>query len=60
MCYVIIFKKIMPICKNDNTYKQINVKDIINNNKTYNKNWYYKSERDYSNFDWTSLYVNAI
>ncbi len=63
----IAFRKIMPIYKNDNTYKQINVeainknvKDIINNNKIYNKNWHYKNERDYSNFDWTSLYANIV
>lgn len=32
---------------------------IINNNKIYdNKKWKYKSERDYSNFDWNSLYTN--
>ena len=56
----IALRKITPIYKNVNTYKQINtspintnVKEIINNNK--NK---YKSDRDYSNFDWTSLYVN--
>lgn len=56
----IALRKITPIYKNVNTYKQINtspintnVKEIINNNK--NK---YKSDRDYSNFDWTSLYAN--
>lgn len=56
----IALRKITPIYKNVNTYKQINtspintnVKKIINNNK--NK---YKSDRDYSNFDWTSLYAN--
>ena len=56
----IVLRKITPIYKNVNTYKQINtspintnVKEIINNNK--NK---YKSDRDYSNFDWTSLYAN--
>ena len=54
-------RKITPICKNVNTYKQINtspintnVKEIINS-KNNNK---YKSDRDYSNFDWTSLYAN--
>ncbi len=60
----IALRKIIPIYKNVNTYKQIatkpintNVKEIINNNKIYNKNSHrYKSERDYSNFDWTSLY----
>lgn len=59
----IALRKIVPIYKNDNTYKQINVepinknvKDIINTNKIYNKsNWSYKNERDYSNFDWTSF-----
>lgn len=56
----ITLRKITPIYRNVNTYKQINtspintnVKEIINNNK--NK---YKSGRDYSNFDWTSLYAN--
>ena len=56
----IALRKITPIYKNVNTYKQINtspintnLKEIINNNK--NK---YKSDRDYSNFDWTSLYAN--
>ena len=56
----IALRKITPIYKNVNTYKQINtspintnVKEIINNNK--NK---YKSDRDYSNFDRTSLYAN--
>ena len=56
----IALRKITPIYKNINTYKQINtspintnVKEIINNNK--NK---YKSDRNYSNFDWTSLYAN--
>ena len=56
----IALRKITHIYKNVNTYKQINtspintnVKEIINNNK--NK---YKSDRDYSNFDWTSLYAN--
>ncbi len=56
----IALRKITPIYKNVNTYKQINtspintnVKEIINNNK--NK---YKSDRDYINFDWTSLYAN--
>lgn len=56
----IALRKITPIYKNVNTYKQINtspintnVKEIKNNHK--NK---YKSDRDYSNFDWTSLYAN--
>lgn len=64
----IALRKIVPIYKNDNTYKQVNaepinknVKDIINTNKISNKkNLYYKNERDYSNFDWTSLYANTI
>ena len=59
-------RKIIPINKCVNTHKQIsdepinkNVKDIINNNKIYNKdNCRLKNDRDYSNFDWTSLYVN--
>lgn len=57
---------IIPINIDVNTYKQINskpinidVKDILNNNKIYdNKKWKYKSERDYSNFNWNSLYAN--
>ena len=56
----IAMRKCVPINKDVNTYKQnsslpinTNVKEIINNNK--NK---YKSDRDYSNFDWTSLYAN--
>ena len=64
----IALRKIIPVCKYDNTYKQINakpintnVKEIINNNKKYNKNtWKSKNGRDYSNFDWTSLYANRI
>ena len=56
----------IPINKYVNTTKQIsdepinkNVKDIINYNKIYNKyNCRLKNGRDYSNFDWTSLYVN--
>ncbi len=58
----IALRKITPIYKNINTYKQINtspintnVKKIINNNNNKNK---YKSDRNYSNFDWTSLYAN--
>lgn len=35
-----------------------NVRDIINNNKIYNKNYRLKNNRDYSNFDWVSLYAN--
>lgn len=55
----IALRKIIPIYTNVNTYKQIvakpineNVKEIINNNKSK-----YKSDRDYNNFDWTSLYA---
>ena len=62
----IALRKIIPINKYVNTHKQIsdepinkNVKDIINNNKIYNKdNCRLKNGRDYSNFDWTSLYAN--
>ena len=62
----IALRKIIPINKYVNTHKQIsdepinkNVKDIINNNKIYNKdNCRLKNGRNYSNFDWTSLYVN--
>ena len=62
----IALRKIIPINKCVNTPKQIsdepinkNVKDIINNNKIYNKdNCRLKNDRDYSKFDWTSLYVN--
>ena len=62
-----IQKRILtPINKCVNTYKQIrtrpintDVKDILNNNRIYdNKKWKYKSERDYSNFNWNSLYAN--
>lgn len=57
---------IIPINIDVNTYKQISsrpvnidVKDILNNNKIYdNKKWKYKSERDYSNLNWNSLYAN--
>ena len=59
-------RKIIPINKNVNTSKRMsnepinkNVKDIINNNKIYNNNsCTLKDGRDYSNFDWTSLYAN--
>ena len=63
----IALRKIIPINKYVNTPKQIsdkpinkNVKDIINNNKIYNKNYRLKNDRDYSNFDWTSLYANIF
>ena len=59
-------RKIIPINKYVNTSKRMsnepineNVKDIINNNKIYNNNsCRLKDGRDYSNFDWTSLYAN--
>ena len=65
----IALRKIIPIYKNDYTYKQIdaipintNVKEIKSNNKIYNKNnakdFKYKSDRDYTNFNWSSLYAN--
>ena len=65
----IALRKIVPIYKNDNTYKQsgdipinTNVKEIKSNDKIYNKNnikdFKYKSDRDYSNVDWSSLYAN--
>ena len=48
-----------------NTYKQIrtrpintDVKDIIKNNNINYNNWRYKSDRDYSNFDFSKLYAN--
>lgn len=64
----IALRKIIPIYKYDNTYKQINikpinkdVKEIKNNNKIFNKNnWKCSNERDYSNFDWTILYANKF
>ncbi len=56
----IAVRKIIPINKIDNTYKQMtstpiikNVKEIIYNNKINNK-----KGRDYSNFDWNKLYAN--
>ena len=61
----IALRKIIPINKYVNIPKQIsdepinkNVKDIINKDKIYNKNYRLKNDRDYSNFDWTSLYTN--
>ena len=54
-----------PINKCVNTYKQIrtrpintDVKDIIKNNNINYNNWRYKSDRDYSNFDFSKLYAN--
>lgn len=61
-----ILKRILtPINKYANTYKQnrtrpinTDVKDILkNNNKDYNS-WRYKSDRDYSDFDFSKLYAN--
>ena len=48
----IALRKIISINKN--------VKDIINKDKIYNKNYRLKNDRDYSNFDWTSLYANIF
>ena len=64
----IALRKIMPINKYVNTSKQINhkpinknVKDIINNDKIdYKNKTQYKSDRDYSNFDFESLYANNL
>ena len=54
-----------PINKYVNTYKQIrtrpintDVKDIIKNNNINYNNWRYKSDRDYSDFDFSKLYAN--
>lgn len=62
----IALRRIVPMCKNDNTYMQDctkpivkSVKDIINNNKIDNINKKHNTEeRDYSKFDWSSLYAN--
>ena len=61
----IAIRKIIPINKYVNASKRMsnepinkNVRDIINNNKIYNKNYRLKNNRDYSNFDWASLYAN--
>ena len=61
----IAIRKIIPINKYVNTSKRMsnepinkNVRDIINNNKIYNKNYRLKNNIDYSNFDWASLYAN--
>lgn len=60
----IAMRKCVPINKYVNTYKQTsstpinkNVKEIIYNNKI-NYNIRYKSDRDYSNFDFSKLYAN--
>lgn len=61
----IAMRKCVPINKYVNTYKQessipinTNVKDIIYNNKINYNNWRYKSDRDYSNFDFSKFYAN--
>lgn len=63
----IALRKIIPMNKYVNTSKRMrnepinkNVKDIINKDKIYNKNYRLKNDRDYSNFDWTSLYTNIF
>lgn len=61
-----IAKRVLtPINIYAHTYKQIitrpintYVKDILKNNTINYNNWRYKSDRDYSNFDWNSLYAN--
>ena len=61
-----ILKRILtPINKCVNTYKQIrtrpintDVKDILNNNNINYNTWRYKSDRDYSDFDFSKLYAN--
>lgn len=56
----IALRKITPIYRNVNTYKQVDMKPINTNVKEIKSNHKnkYKSDRDYSNFDWTSLYAN--
>lgn len=61
----IAMRKCIPINKYVNTYKQksskpinTNVKDIIYNNKINYNNWKYKSDRDYSDFNFNKLYAN--
>lgn len=56
----IALRKITPIYKNVNTCKQVDTKPINTNVKEIKSNHKnkYKSDRDYSNFDWTSLYAN--
>lgn len=61
----IAMRKCIPISKHINTYKQNsslhinkNVKEIIYNNKINYNNWRYKSDRDYSNFDFNKFYAN--
>lgn len=61
----IAMRKCIPINKYVNTSKQksslpinTNVKEIIYNNKINNNNRRYKSDRDYSDFDFNKLYAN--
>lgn len=56
----IALRKITPIYKNVDTYKQLDMKPINANVKEIKSNHKskYKSDRDYSNFDWSSLYAN--
>lgn len=64
----IAIRKIIPINKYVNIHKQINhkfinknVKDIINNDKIdYINKIQYKSDRDYSDFGFESLYENNL
>lgn len=61
-----ILKRILTLInKCVNTYKQnktrpinTDVKDILKNNNINYNNWRYKSDRDYSNFDFSKLYAN--
>ena len=48
----IAMRKCVPINKD--------VKDIIYNNKINYNNWRYKSDRDYSNFDFSKFYANKL
>lgn len=61
----IAMRKCIPINKYINTYKQNsslhinkNVKEIIYNNKINYNNWRYKSDRDYSDFNFNKFYAN--
>ena len=61
----IAMRKCIPVKKYVNTHNQnsslpINksVKDITYNNKRNYNNWRYKSDRDYSNFDFNKFYAN--
>ena len=64
-CEAIELLSLTPINKCVNTYKQIrtrpintDVKDILKNNNINYNNWKYKSDRDYSNFDFSKFYAN--